>query len=591
MKRYSRAAKVIATTLFLLFLNGCSDDDNDELFTALQSAEVCEQPEDDVAVQTADDNVAFVRTPDSCFAELDDFDYSPNYVALDGLRMHYVDAGPADGEVVLMLHGQPSWSYLYRKMIPVLVDAGYRVIAVDHIGMGRSDKPVDPQVHQYEQHVEWIGNFIDELGLSDINLFVQDWGSLIGLRVAGDRPDLFARIIVANGDMPVIPAGFNPFAVPTFEVDDTQNISAQEFFTSRSPERIAGFQQWIDYTAGNPNLIAAEVIEIATLGTLRDEEFASYNTPFPSFIYKAAIRAFPSMVAGIEEQNSPAWDALGKFEKPFLFLAGELDPNLGSLANQEKWIEHVPGARGQRHKRYTAGHFIQDDVGAELASDVASFIQNGNQILANLPTPGFLYNFRYCEVLATTELASGQFQAVVWNSIPAACPQSDWEALDAAAIATDLGVDQAFLNGPRYWVLDTIANNAVNSGPRMTEEFGGIPMFRAATVLLAEGVEEGESAYQINTVSRDTVFTYIAGREVYELQNPSGERFIMQSFTRRLDPDLLLSDLAFLDERLDLPTGWKFVTRTLDAQFDLSTVNGIAEVVADDLGNVYQRIP
>ena len=151
-------------------------------------------PEDGpVEILTSKEGVRFVRTPEERFANLPGYPFAPHYAMVEGLRMHYVDEGPANGEVVLMLHGQPTWSYLYRKMIPVIAAAGYRAIAVDHLGMGRSDKPVDLNFHTFEKHVQRLKTFISVLGLKEITLFCQDWGSLIGLRVAGDMPELFAR--------------------------------------------------------------------------------------------------------------------------------------------------------------------------------------------------------------------------------------------------------------------------------------------------------------------------------------------------------------------------------------------------------------
>ena len=162
---------------------------------------------------------------------------APNYVEVEGLRYHYVDAGPRDGEVILLLHGQPTWSYLYRKMIPVLVvEAGYRVIAPDHIGMGRSDKPVDPRVHQYEQHVAWMKSFVSALELSStLPCSCRTGAALIGLRMAGDDPEKFARIVVANGDLALIPEGFNPFTVPVFEFDETIAGDCRTFVPAPRP--------------------------------------------------------------------------------------------------------------------------------------------------------------------------------------------------------------------------------------------------------------------------------------------------------------------------------------------------------------------
>ncbi len=336
----------------------------------------CELSDDEVDVQTTAAGIEFVRTPDACFGSLDGFDFEPNYVEVAGLRYHYVDEGPRDGEIVLMLHGQPTWSYLYRKMIPVLVQAGFRAIAVDHIGMGRSDKPVDPMVHQFEQHVAWMKALIAELGLADITLFVQDWGSLIGLRIAGDTPELFARIVVANGDLRVFSPGSNPYSAPVFEFDESAPGTVA-FFQNRSPVHEEGFQEWIEFAASAPHLFAADVVDLAPWTTLTPQQRASYNAPFPSRIYWAGIRAFPAMLAGIGQQNAPAWEELGRFDRPFLFLAGERDPNLGRVENQDKWIAHVPGAIGQDHRRYpTAGHFIQEDVGTELAAQVVEFMEN-----------------------------------------------------------------------------------------------------------------------------------------------------------------------------------------------------------------------
>jgi haloalkane dehalogenase len=171
--------------------------------------------DDELAGMTTADGVQFVRTPDEFFDGLPDWPYEPRYVEIDGLRQAYVDVGPADsGETILLLHGQPSWSYLYRKMIPVLADAGYRVIAMDHLGMGRSDKPIDLDYYTYQRHVDRLYTFIQELGLTNITPFVQDWGSLIGLNVIGNHPELFARVVVGDGALPLVREGEVMFPLP-----------------------------------------------------------------------------------------------------------------------------------------------------------------------------------------------------------------------------------------------------------------------------------------------------------------------------------------------------------------------------------------
>ena len=188
---YAEMQRAVASA-GLLLIAACGDDNNGAAEDISATAECDAEP----VILNTDDGVDFVRTPDSCFENLPDFPYEAHYVEIDGLRQAYVDEGPADGEVVLLLHGQPSWSYLYRDMIPVFADAGYRVIAMDHLGMGRSDKPIDIEDYSYVGHADRLERFIEELDLTDINMFVQDWGSLIGLKVAGDNPDLFATIAV-----------------------------------------------------------------------------------------------------------------------------------------------------------------------------------------------------------------------------------------------------------------------------------------------------------------------------------------------------------------------------------------------------------
>jgi pimeloyl-ACP methyl ester carboxylesterase len=276
-------------------------------------------------------------------------------------------------------------------MIPPLADAGHRVIAPDLIGLGRSDKPVELGVHTYEQHVKWVKQFIKAANLKNITLFCQDWGSLIGLRIAGDEPHLFSRIIVANGMLPIIKNGENPFRVPNpVKINcDLKNhlpwespLAGMVYNKYREelprPVQLAirafSFQRWINYALTAPDLTPSRVVEFLTLNTLTAGEAAAYDAPYPSLIYKAAIRTLPSMVAAIEENNLDAWNNLGKFEKPFLFLAGDRDKNLGSKENQNNLTNHIPGAEGQEHERFNAHHFIQEDIGEILADRVIKFV-------------------------------------------------------------------------------------------------------------------------------------------------------------------------------------------------------------------------
>ena len=597
--------KSVTTTAGLalcLVLSGCgddndiarfipSDDNGGETGTPVEPADACKLPDEEVPVMATSSGIEYVRTPDECFADLVNFPFDPHYAEVDGMRMHYTDEGPADGEVVLMLHGQPSWSYLYRKMIPVFAEAGYRAIAADHIGMGRSDKPVDPRVHTYEQQVQWNKDFIDALELDNITLFVQDWGSLIGLRVAGDMPDRVARIVLANGNLPPLTADFNPFRLPVFEFDDALPLDTVEFFANRPSDNfVNSFQAWIDWAAGVPILFAADVVQLGGVVDLSEGELASYNAPFPSEIYRGAIRAFPSMIATFDGSQLPALEALGRYDRPFLSLAGEFDRNLGSQATQNEWINRVPGAEGQPHNRYNAGHFIQDDVGEEMAGDVVDFMEK-TPIPEALP----LYGRRYCEILLV-ETIEETLTALVYNSIGLNdCPQEQWDAIDAQAIADEFSADLASKNGPRFWLLDLITpgeggtGTGVIPGAGEVEMFGGIDMRLAASVEVGGTVDQEATPYVINSVQRNTLYTLVAGRRVYELHDPDGGRYIMQSMSRIIDDELEIWELTRLGERLSLPEGWRYSTRILTEteQYDSG---GLAEVVVDDLRNTYQKV-
>ncbi len=336
-------------------------------------------PQNSAAViRTTKGGIQYVRTPDYRFNNLPGYPFKPNYVLIDGLRMHYVDEGPKNGEVILMLHGQPSWSYLYRKMVPVLAKAGYRAIALDLIGTGRSDKPIELGIHTFEQQVKWVKKFIREQKLKQITLFCQDWGGLIGLRIAGDRPGDFARIVAANTTLPVMKKGENPLYVPNpvkidCSVPDNFILAIGLASLEKFPQ---SFQRWINYCLSAPNMEPGQVLEAATVIDLTPAEKAAYNAPYPDIIYKASPRAFPSMMAAIEDNNQQAWENLGKFEKPFLTFAGEKDKLLGTKERINLLINHIPGAKGQSHERFNANHFIQEDVGEILAEKTVQFIKN-----------------------------------------------------------------------------------------------------------------------------------------------------------------------------------------------------------------------
>ncbi|MDG2336163.1 MAG: haloalkane dehalogenase [Myxococcota bacterium] len=334
-----------------------------------------------------EDGREFVRTPDEFFVDLPDFPYSPNYVEVDGLRMHFVDEGPRDGDVVLLLHGQPDWSYLYRKMIPLLVEAGHRVIAPDMIGMGRSDKPTDIHTHTIYAHAAWWVEMIEKLGLSDITLFCQDWGGFTGLQVVASHSELFRRVLCSNSSLiltpdPVlnVPQGLQREKYP---VDPKAQIRTFDDFSSDCAKRglikedmSEFFHAWMLYALTGPELRASDNLRRDFGGLeLTDGEARAYDAPFPEEIYMTGIRTLPSMGSLVDREKSlAAWEALKNFDKPFLTVFGQFDMLAGSEKMQNCLIDNIPGASSQPHDRIPAGHFIQESQGEEMARRLIEFM-------------------------------------------------------------------------------------------------------------------------------------------------------------------------------------------------------------------------
>lgn len=294
-----------------------------------------------------------LRTPDERFANLPGYNFEPHYVEISGLRVHYVDEGPPAGNdaaaPVLLLHGEPSWCYLYRKMIPILRAAGHRAVAPDLIGFGRSDKLARREDYSYRFHVDVMTAFIEALDLRQITLFGQDWGGLIGLRVAAEHPDRFARIVAANTFLP------------------TGDHKPSE-----------GFLRWQQYSQTVEHFHVGGIIKGGCVTELSPEVIAAYNAPFPDDSYKAGARQFPLLVPTrpddpASEPNRKAWEVLKRWSKPFLTAFSDSDPvTRGADAVLQKLI---PGTAGQPHTTITgAGHFLQEDKGEELAQVVVDFI-------------------------------------------------------------------------------------------------------------------------------------------------------------------------------------------------------------------------
>lgn len=314
-----------------------------------------------------------VRTPDSRFDNLPDYPFAPNYVEVDGYRIHYLDEGPKDGEVVLLMHGQPSWSYLYRHMIPLLTEQGYRVIAPDNVGFGKSDKPVDMNAHSYQMHVDVMSNFTDAINLKDATLFAQDWGGLIGLRVVAERPDRFARIMLSNTTLPAMGGikgwlGYPLFKVAVWKEGDVQSLNFDDESFS--------FSTWVAYARTTNNFDFASLFQRATTRELSAEELAGYAAPYPTEETIAAVRMFPSLVASQLRENQAVMDHFyANWNKPLITAFGDKDP---IMAGQDKrWQNTVPGAKGQAHTLIENGaHFIQEDKPQELVDILVQFIKD-----------------------------------------------------------------------------------------------------------------------------------------------------------------------------------------------------------------------
>jgi haloalkane dehalogenase len=296
-----------------------------------------------------------LRTPDERFAELPDFPYEPRYVEVDDgdggrLRVAVLDEGPANGETVLLLHGEPSWSFLYRRMIPVLTAAGLRVVAPDLVGFGRSDKPVDRAAYSYAGHVEWMRQALfDGLDVRGATLVGQDWGGLIGLRLVAEHPDRFARVVVANTGLPT---GDQPMS--------------------------EAFLAWQRFSQESPRFEVGRILQNGTVTQLPPEVVAAYDAPFPDDRYTAGARVFPALVPTRPDDpaagaNRAAWEVLSRWDGPFLTAFSDGDPITGG--GHRVFQKLVPGAQGMPHASLAGGgHFLQEDVGPELARVVVDLI-------------------------------------------------------------------------------------------------------------------------------------------------------------------------------------------------------------------------
>lgn len=311
-----------------------------------------------------------IRTPDERFANLTDYPFAPNYVEIEGYRIHYVDEGPRDGEIILLMHGQPSWSYLYRHMIPPLADAGYRVIAPDLVGFGRSDKPLKQSDHSYQMHVDVMTAFAQQIELQGATLFAQDWGGLIGLRMVAADQDRYARIMLSNTGLPAASGirgwiGYPIIRFAAWREGKPDSVDDNGEFR---------FTRWIAFARHSENFTLPSLFQGATTRTLSDAELAGYAAPFPDETYRAATRIFPMLVPSQLRQNRKVMDEVfAKWDKPLITAFGDSDPV--TAGGDKVWQETVPGAAGQPHTTIEGGnHFIQEDKPEELVEILIDFI-------------------------------------------------------------------------------------------------------------------------------------------------------------------------------------------------------------------------
>jgi haloalkane dehalogenase len=298
--------------------------------------------------------MTILRTPDDRFDNLPDFPFEPHYCEirdadLGPLRIHYVDEGPGHGPVVLCLHGEPTWSYLYRRMIPLFAAAGLRTVVPDLVGFGRSDKPSERSDYTYARHVQWMKDWLVAMGLCDVTLLGQDWGGLIGLRLVAEIPERFARFSLSNTALP------------------TGDIPANE-----------AFQRWRKYSQEEPDFDIGHIVNLFGRGNLTEQEVEAYRAPFPSDAYKAGARQFPLLVPISPDDpaapaNRQAWKVLREWHKPALMCFSDSDPIMAG--GEKPFLKLVPGTKNQPHVTLKGRHFIQEEDGEGWARSVIAWIK------------------------------------------------------------------------------------------------------------------------------------------------------------------------------------------------------------------------
>ena len=318
-----------------------------------------------------------LRTPDERFDDLKDYPFKPNYLIIGNTRIHYIDEGPKDGQIIYLLHGEPTWSYLFRKIIPTLVNEGYRVIAPDMVGFGKSDKYISIDDYSHQMHVDKMTQLIIELDLKNITAHFHDWGGPVGLRVLAKEPNRFDRVIASNTSLPATGRGFlndlkGYLSGPIFKFTIwLQGPATWEEFIGGD-----GFANWIRYSRYSDNIDIGGVMQV--LGSVTEEEKVAYEAPYPNASYKAGAQIFPYLIPSELRKNEKAYrEVLEKWEKPFLIANSDNDPVTGNNPRLVKLLKRVPSAQEIVIKG--PGHFLQEEAGPEYAQLIIDFINGDPQ--------------------------------------------------------------------------------------------------------------------------------------------------------------------------------------------------------------------
>ena len=328
-----------------------------------------------------------LRTPDERFQNLKDYPYEPNYMMIDGLRIHYLDEGPKDADPIFLLHGEPAWSYLFRKMIPTLTAQGHRVIVPDCVGFGKSDKFISKYDYSYKHHVEVMKELVQKLNLKNVTFFGQDWGGLVGLRVVAELPDRFSHVVVSNTGM-VARSGLTAWLFEKFiqlrvwwigpiSFDELMEAAAEAL--NGNPSTSAGismFTKWMAYSYYAEDMDIVGIIRNFGNIDLSEEEAYAYEAPYPSGLYKAGAHVWPYLIPTQLTENEQLWkDVYEKGEKPFLVAFGEKERI--TLPMKDDFLNRIPNPTVITLGG--ASHFVQEEVGPELAQIISDFI-NGKPV-------------------------------------------------------------------------------------------------------------------------------------------------------------------------------------------------------------------